>query len=66
MKKPNFLLLLAIMGFSFNSIAQFSFGPKIGMNFSKIAYDYKNTMEPTPLLICTFRNMEKGLKEELM
>jgi len=54
MKKPNFLLLLAIMGFSFNSIAQFSFGPKIGMNFSKIAYDYKNTnYEPVTRFLVT-------------
>lgn len=42
MKKTNLLLLLAIMGFSINCIAQFSFGPRVGTNLNKIAYNYKD------------------------
>lgn len=42
MKKKKLLLLLALIAFGFNCIAQFSVGPRIGMNYSTLAYNYKN------------------------
>lgn len=43
MKNFKFFLLFAAVVFSFSAIAQFSFGPKVGMNLSKYSYNYKES-----------------------
>jgi len=42
MKKIKLLLLLLAVGFSISTIAQFSVGPRIGINLNKISYNYKD------------------------
>ncbi|MCD4682652.1 MAG: PorT family protein [Bacteroidales bacterium] len=42
MKKIKLLLLLVTVGFSISTIAQFSVGPRVGVNLNKICYNYKD------------------------
>lgn len=43
MKKIKFVLLFVAVVFSFSAIAQFSFGPKIGLNLAKYSFNYKDS-----------------------
>ena len=47
MKKIKLLTLIVAVGFYLSSMAQFSFGPKFGINLNKLAYNYKESnLEP--------------------
>ncbi|MBE9491862.1 MAG: PorT family protein [Bacteroidetes bacterium] len=43
MKKFKFILLFVAVGFSFSAIAQFSFGPKIGLNLATYSFNFKDS-----------------------
>ncbi|NOX47178.1 MAG: PorT family protein [Chlorobi bacterium] len=47
MKKSILVLLVVVIGHSYNTIAQVTFGPKIGLNLAKYSYSYKDSdLEP--------------------
>jgi hypothetical protein len=45
MKKLNIVLLIVVIGFSFSTIAQVTFGPKVGVNLAKYSFNFKDASD---------------------
>jgi len=52
MKKFKFVLLFVAVVFSFSAIAQFSFGPKVGLNLAKYSFDFKDSDDEPDVKMC--------------